>query len=833
MDKRKLNISKRKSSPLSSNSIKICFEDPLECSGYIEDGSVEDYMSSPVCERSVLNKKRKQDSDKDCNEHSKFSRNCSNKRIDVSNRTEANSRSDVPEDSILSLFSTYAPNVTSNQFYLESSIRDTRSRSGKNNEKLRDIDDLSNSSSQNLGKLKILNKNLVNKKQTLNLKSNNTLLEICPNKKSNTENVVNVSKIIENKKNKRNLEISQKSFMSIDGGQSVKPTNSNSLNGNLKINTNTNSNSMKCKKLLNKRNRNSKKNVRITRSQNKNITNNGKNSKIYDSFSTICLTPMESSNNLTDSSVPDEVNSTLHNKTLKLFEPLFTPSNKKRLNGRDLNKKIRDAIQIIDNDLNSKNLQNDLKNNMKITNYINNKSVSIYSEILKGLIIYVDVWCGSDNCSKCVEYELRQMGSQIAPCMNRDVTHLVFKEGSIVNYENALKYNIPVVSVHWVDVCKNLRVKVPEEEFPAISFYNGETRKKTYQYKEITTKKIIRVIKEVNSPNASKGITVIKHNVNLEKSFESQTCLTINSESNNEKFNILKDTNENLESHERSKNVKNYKTKKKQNNRSKMKINSKKDLQQKDFSSNDQTVLNNCFEKHKRNQNNDTFKVNTKKANTLLKRNELVSKTGKKNLNKEEDSNICKSVQGKSDFILSVLDNTENPPVSIIQKQDSTIFGNFSNQTKLTESISSNANSNSETLLITGLSLDEQQTVIRVVRKLKRFQIVKCIHNNTTHLISSGKRTINVLLAMAQDCWILSLDWILQSERNGSWLPEKQFVLTNHFPAAKVTEKPSSITKTILHHFGHFFIGSNCSVPKFMLEKLIYLYGGKVFVFIL
>ncbi|XP_067126692.1 microcephalin-like [Centruroides vittatus] len=185
-------------------------------------------------------------------------------------------------------------------------------------------------------------------------------------------------------------------------------------------------------------------------------------------------------------------------------------------------------------------------------------------------------------------------------------------------------------------------------------------------------------------------------------------------------------------------------------------------------------------------------------------------------------------MQGKSDFILSVVDNTENPPVSIIQKQDSTIFGNCSNQTKLTESIFSNVNSNSETLLITGLSLDEQQTVIRVVWKLKRFRIVKYIHNNTTHLISSGKRTINVLLAMAQDCWILSLDWILQSERNGSWLPEKQFVLTNHFPAAKVTEKPSSITKTILHHLGHFFIGSDCSVSKFMLEKLIHLYGGKI-----
>lgn len=755
-----------------SNEYTTNFEDPLECSGYLKDETLKEYsefISVQSFDRQNILNKRKQNAD--IFMYEKFSSSSIN-RTEISNKIGMDLTSDIPKDSILSLFTSHSQNKTNNSCLESSNIKNIKYQNDKINKNINVLQNLSEISSSNLDK-STLNGNLKNKKNNiLDLKLTNISQNICSNKKrmKNTQNIRNLASNLNKNKNYK------KSIDELPTIPKVKRT--------------------------------FKKYSKHTRNQRRN--SNAKISKLYDSFKTVCLTPIKSNISLTDSSVPDEENSTLQNKSSKFqTEQVFTPLNQKKsdFNDRALNIKVRNAIQIINDDLNTLHNTKDLIKAVNHKRNNNNESVTTYSNILKGLTIFVDVWSGSDNVSKCVEYELRQMGSKIAPCMKHDVTHLVFKEGSIINYEKALEYNIFIVSVNWVDMCKNLKTRVCEKQFPATSIYG--VKRKTYQYQEVITKKVIRVTEEVNSSDTSNELLINKHNLDLQQSAGNENYLSLMPQKKNE-------------NDKRNKTIKFHKMKKKQSmNYSKM-----------NFKQNDQ-VLNDSFQKQKKFERNNLECANKKeyfnsivKINKPSKETELFSLKHQESLNNEKKINICLSNKGESDF-LSLLDPHKSLPVSQLMIQDSNTSSNNANQDKSFENISSN-NLNLTSLLMTGLSFEEQQIVIRVVGKLKGFQIVKSVQNNTTHLISCGKRTINVLFAIAQDCWILSIDWILLSEKKGFWLPEQQFVLTNNFPAAKVIQDSSPPVKSILRQFGKFYIGKNCSVPKFTLEKLIHLYGGKV-----
>ncbi|EDO30904.1 predicted protein, partial [Nematostella vectensis] len=55
----------------------------------------------------------------------------------------------------------------------------------------------------------------------------------------------------------------------------------------------------------------------------------------------------------------------------------------------------------------------------------------------------------------------------------------------------------------------------------------------------------------------------------------------------------------------------------------------------------------------------------------------------------------------------------------------------------------------------------EQDIVVSVVRKLGGFYIADKAGANTTHVIAgSPRRTLNVLRAIAQGCWLVSPDWV-------------------------------------------------------------------------
>ena len=58
-------------------------------------------------------------------------------------------------------------------------------------------------------------------------------------------------------------------------------------------------------------------------------------------------------------------------------------------------------------------------------------------------------------------------------------------------------------------------------------------------------------------------------------------------------------------------------------------------------------------------------------------------------------------------------------------------------------------------------SFSEQDIVLSVVRKLGSFFIEDRVSSSTTHVIAgSPRRTLNVLMAIAQGCWLVSPMWV-------------------------------------------------------------------------
>ncbi|XP_044519531.1 microcephalin [Gracilinanus agilis] len=95
--------------------------------------------------------------------------------------------------------------------------------------------------------------------------------------------------------------------------------------------------------------------------------------------------------------------------------------------------------------------------------------------ILKDVVAYVEVWSSSgvENYSKTFVNQLISMGARVSKTFNRNVTHVIFKEGYQSTWNKAQKYGVKLVSVLWVEKCRLSGIRVDESLFPAINTNEG------------------------------------------------------------------------------------------------------------------------------------------------------------------------------------------------------------------------------------------------------------------------------------------------------------------------------------------------------------------------
>ncbi|XP_076830428.1 microcephalin [Brachyhypopomus gauderio] len=89
--------------------------------------------------------------------------------------------------------------------------------------------------------------------------------------------------------------------------------------------------------------------------------------------------------------------------------------------------------------------------------------------VLKDVVAYVDVWSASktENYSDPFIHQLRDLGAQVPKTFNKQVTHVVFKNGHQSTWNKAKKLGVKIVSVHWVARCKENTEHADEDLYPA------------------------------------------------------------------------------------------------------------------------------------------------------------------------------------------------------------------------------------------------------------------------------------------------------------------------------------------------------------------------------
>ncbi|XP_042637883.1 microcephalin [Orycteropus afer afer] len=85
------------------------------------------------------------------------------------------------------------------------------------------------------------------------------------------------------------------------------------------------------------------------------------------------------------------------------------------------------------------------------------------------VVAYVEVWSsnGTENYSKTFTNQLVDMGAKVSKTFNKQVTHVIFKDGYQSTWDKAQKKGIKLVSVLWVEKCRTAGVHIDESLFPA------------------------------------------------------------------------------------------------------------------------------------------------------------------------------------------------------------------------------------------------------------------------------------------------------------------------------------------------------------------------------
>ncbi|CAH1986063.1 unnamed protein product [Acanthoscelides obtectus] len=89
-------------------------------------------------------------------------------------------------------------------------------------------------------------------------------------------------------------------------------------------------------------------------------------------------------------------------------------------------------------------------------------------KVLEGVIAYVEVQTNGNDRSQGVKIRIKEMGAIVRDQFTKDITHVIFKDGFFTTYKKAQLIKAHIVSVLWIEACRNEGIRVPEKKYPAI-----------------------------------------------------------------------------------------------------------------------------------------------------------------------------------------------------------------------------------------------------------------------------------------------------------------------------------------------------------------------------
>ncbi|XP_010227048.1 PREDICTED: microcephalin [Tinamus guttatus] len=441
---------------------------------------------------------------------------------------------------------------------------------------------------------------------------------------------------------------------------------------------------------------------------------------------------------------------------------------------------------------------------------------SILEQIAEGILAFVDVWSSNrtENYSKIFEQQLFDMGAKVSKTFNKHVTHVVFKEGRLATWRKAQKTGVKIVSVLWVEKCREAGERVDESLFPAVCTNEGlpllVKKHKCMQPKDFIERtpendrkmqrrldqlaKELAIQRRASNPETDIPVLLFEDDGSLAYSPVSKIkdqCLAME-----RRIEEMKEKRENL---------------------------SLTEEQMEDClnSSFDDLWGTDKFRKRRTEIAEDIYSAPSHKyASMSASVNSPFCNYDQKRLTPKQPSRRCLGDENE----VSECHATDGS-CKLLKEQENRLKGGLRQTRRLPKP--------TRTLVMTSMSSEKQNTIIQVVNKLGKFSFSDNVCDTTSHVVAgSPRRTLNVMLGIARGCWIVSYEWVLWSLESGHWISEEPYELSSNFPAAPICrlQRHLSTGKYQQNLFASqpvMFVSPTSQPPCQKLSELIQLSGGR------
>ncbi|NXP70432.1 MCPH1 protein, partial [Ramphastos sulfuratus] len=466
---------------------------------------------------------------------------------------------------------------------------------------------------------------------------------------------------------------------------------------------------------------------------------------------------------------------------------------------------------------------------------------------------FVDVWSSNrrENYSKLFEQQLLDMGAKVSKALNKHVTHVVFKDGHLAKWRKAQKMGVKIVSVLWVEKCRQTGLRVDESLFPAIGV-NEEFPLLMKKHRCMQPKDCVEKTPE-NSRRLQRRLDLMAKELAEQKraiSAETDVPVLLFEDDGSLVYGHVDRIKDLCSEMERR--VKEMKEKRENLSPTASKMfqipssSSPGDFPlSTDVLTNSEESLPEEQMEDRLNSSDDYIWGTDKKQKTETVKHPSALTDICVSMSASVSSPSCSHVQESltpkqhsrgslKDWILQhTLDDKLNEvsechvtdgSCTVYNEQTKKPNGRF-RKTRLQKP--------TRTIVMTSMSSENQNTVIQVVNKLGDFSFSDDVCETTTHVVvGSPRRTLNVLLGIARGCWIVSFEWVLWSLELGHWISEEPYELSSSFPAAPICRLHRHLStgkyqQNLFSNQPVMFVSPTSEPPCKKLIELIELSGGK------
>ncbi|KAL2716561.1 microcephalin [Vespula squamosa] len=136
-------------------------------------------------------------------------------------------------------------------------------------------------------------------------------------------------------------------------------------------------------------------------------------------------------------------------------------------------------------------------------------------------------------------------------------------------------------------------------------------------------------------------------------------------------------------------------------------------------------------------------------------------------------------------------------------------------------------------MVVTGFSNGDKNLIKSIVKSLGMASIESNVTRRTTHVVSTGVRTLNLLHGIIRGCWLVKLEWVLKSLENNTWLNPEHYEITHFSKAVKENRKDRELfgmayIPELFVTSGFLHVENGTTPPAHILKSLIKAAGGRI-----